>query len=99
MQHVNEILNLYTSSSNSRIASPIELFGTRAPRTSKNESSAITRSARRLASFNGVSLNAGADDSRIGLNNELGFGESNRSDAKGLSHIQNQYIPQNEERK
>lgn len=61
----------------------MELFGTRAPRTSKNESSVMTRSARRRALFNGSSLN-GADASRDGLKNDAGFGDSNRSDANGL---------------
>lgn len=64
----------------------MELFGTRAPRESKNESSVMTRSARRLALFNGSSAN-GADVSRAGLNNDAGFGESNRSVANGLQSI------------
>lgn len=72
-----------TSSSNSRICSPRELFGTRPPRLSKNESSVMMRSARFLALLNGSSVN-GVDVSRVGLNNEAGFGESKRSEANGL---------------
>lgn len=44
-----------TSSSKSSIAAPTELFGTRAPRTSKNASSVMTFSARFLAALNGSS--------------------------------------------
>lgn len=69
-----------TSSSNSSMAAPIELFGTRAPRASKNESSVMTRSARRLASFNGSSLYRLDGVSRAGLKN-VGRGDSTRSDS------------------
>lgn len=77
----------HTSSSNSRMASPMVFFGTRAPRLSKNESSVMMRSARRLAlfKFDGSSLN-GVPVSRAGLNieDDAGFGESYRSDTNGL---------------
>lgn len=78
--------NVHTSSSNSRMASPMVFFGTRAPRLSKNESSVMTRSARRLAFDNGSSLN-GVPVSRAGLNidDDAGFGESYRSASNGLN--------------
>lgn len=68
------------------MASPMVFFGTRAPRLSKNESSVMTRSARRLAFDNGSSLN-GVPVSRAGLNiaDDAGFGESYRSDTNGLN--------------
>lgn len=69
------------------MASPMVFFGTRAPRLSKNESSVMMRSARRLAlfKFDGSSLN-GVPVSRAGLNieDDAGFGESYRSDTNGL---------------
>lgn len=77
------VLRLITSSSNSSIAAPIELFGTRAPRTSKNESSVMTRSARRRASFNGSSLKRFDGVSPDGLK-KVGRGDSTRSDSNGL---------------
>lgn len=43
----------------------------------------MTRSARFRALLKGSSLN-GVDVSRVGLNNEAGFGESKRSEANGL---------------
>lgn len=43
----------------------------------------MMRSARFLALLNGSSVN-GVDVSRVGLNNEAGFGESKRSVANGL---------------
>lgn len=57
----------FTLSSNSSMAAPIELFGTRAPRTSKNESSVMTRSARRLAfSIDSSAIGSAKIDGRDG---------------------------------
>lgn len=67
-----------TSSSNSSIAAPMLLFGTRWPRTSKKASSVIARSARRLA-FSIGSLKIGS------LNGERA-GELMGSGANGLRY-------------
>lgn len=67
-----------TFSSNSSMAAPIVLFGTRAPRTSKNASSVMARSARRLA-FSMGSSKIGSAAKSVGR-----AGDWKRSDESGL---------------